>query len=87
MLFLKFQFLQLQKVFSKEQQIQFYNEYNAAYIFSEFNSVLNRLMVMTNVNVDEMRVQNETWAQQVNPFLNHEKTTLSWINSVPREKS
>ena len=22
-------------------------------------------MVMTNMNVDEMRVQNETWAQQV----------------------
>jgi len=31
--------------------------------FTEF--VLNRLMVMTNMNVDEMRVQNETWAQQV----------------------
>jgi solute carrier family 8 (sodium/calcium exchanger) len=31
----------------------------------EFNSVMNRLMVMTNMNVDRMRVHNETWAQQL----------------------
>jgi len=31
----------------------------------EFNNVMNKLMLMTNANVDEMRVHNETWAQQV----------------------
>ena len=31
----------------------------------EFNSIMNRLLVMTNTNVDSMRVQNETWAQQL----------------------
>ena len=31
----------------------------------EFNSVMNKLMLMTNANVDEMRVHNETWAQQI----------------------
>ena len=30
----------------------------------EFNGVMNKLMLMTNANVDELRVQNETWAQQ-----------------------
>ena len=30
----------------------------------EFNSVMNKLMLMTNSNVDGMRVHNETWAQQ-----------------------
>lgn len=30
----------------------------------EFNSVMNRLLLMTNANVDGMRVHNETWAQQ-----------------------
>jgi len=31
----------------------------------EFNSVMNKLMLMTNANVDEMRVHNDTWAQQI----------------------
>jgi len=31
----------------------------------EFSNVMNKLMLMTNANVDEMRVHNETWAQQV----------------------
>jgi len=31
----------------------------------EFNSVMNKMMLMTNANVDEMRVHNETWAQQI----------------------
>jgi len=31
----------------------------------EFNSVMSKLMLMTNANVDEMRVHNETWAQQI----------------------
>ena len=30
----------------------------------EFNSVMNKLLLMTNANVDGMRVHNETWAQQ-----------------------
>ena len=30
----------------------------------EFNSMMSKLMLMTNANVDEMRVHNETWAQQ-----------------------
>ena len=30
----------------------------------EFNGVMNKLMLMTNANVDELRVHNETWAQQ-----------------------
>jgi len=36
----------------------------------EFNSVLNKLMLMTNTNVDEMRVHNETWAQQLKDAMN-----------------
>jgi len=31
----------------------------------EFNGVMNKMMLMTNANVDEMRVHNETWAQQI----------------------
>ena len=31
----------------------------------EFNSVMTRLLLMTNANVDGMRVHNETWAQQI----------------------
>jgi len=30
----------------------------------EFNSMMSKLMLMTNSNMDEMRVHNETWAQQ-----------------------
>lgn len=30
----------------------------------EFNSVMSRILLMSNANVDEMRVHNETWAQQ-----------------------
>merc|ERR1712117_314863 len=36
----------------------------------EFNSVMNRLVVMTNMNVDGMRVHNETWAQQLKDAMN-----------------
>ena len=31
----------------------------------EFNSVMNKMMLMTNANVDELRVHNDTWAQQI----------------------
>jgi len=31
----------------------------------EFNSVMNKLLLMTNANVDSMRVHNETWTQQI----------------------
>ena len=31
----------------------------------EFNSVMSKLLLMTNANVDGMRVHNETWAQQL----------------------
>jgi len=31
----------------------------------EFNSVMNKMMLMTNANVDELRVHNETWTQQI----------------------
>jgi len=31
----------------------------------EFNSVMNKLLLMTNANVDGMRVHNDTWAQQI----------------------
>ena len=37
---------------------------------TEFNSVMNRLMVLTNYNVDGMRVHNETWAQQLKDAMN-----------------
>jgi len=30
----------------------------------EFNSVMSKILLMSNANVDEMRVHNETWAQQ-----------------------
>jgi hypothetical protein len=30
----------------------------------EFNSVMRKILLMSNANVDEMRVHNETWAQQ-----------------------
>ena len=38
--------------------------------YTEFNSVLSRMLVLTNTNVDEMRVQNETWAQQLKDAMN-----------------
>ena len=31
----------------------------------EFQSVMNKLLLQVNANVDGMRVQNETWAQQL----------------------
>ena len=31
---------------------------------------MNRLVVMTNMNVDGMRVHNETWAQQLKDAMN-----------------
>jgi len=31
----------------------------------EFNSVMNKLMLMTNANVDGMRLHNDTWTQQI----------------------
>ena len=31
----------------------------------EFNSMMSKLMLMTNSNMDEMRVHNDTWAQQM----------------------
>ena len=37
---------------------------------TEFNSVLSRMLVLTNTNVDGMRVQNETWAQQLKDAMN-----------------
>lgn len=40
------------------------------YQFLEFNSVLSRMLVMTNANVDDMRVHNETWAQQLKDAMN-----------------
>jgi len=30
----------------------------------DFNGIMNKLMSMTNANVDELRVHNDTWAQQ-----------------------
>ncbi len=36
----------------------------------EFNSVLNRMLLMTNANIDGMRVQHETWAQQLKDAMN-----------------
>ena len=31
----------------------------------EFNGIMNKMMLMTNANVDELRVHNDTWAQQI----------------------
>ena len=39
-------------------------------LFVEFNSVLNRMLLMTNANVDSMRVHHETWAQQLKDAMN-----------------
>ena len=36
----------------------------------EFNSVLNRMLLMTNANIDGMRVHHETWAQQLKDAMN-----------------
>jgi solute carrier family 8 (sodium/calcium exchanger) len=36
----------------------------------DFNSVLNKMLVMTNCNVDSMRLHNETWAQQLKDAMN-----------------
>lgn len=30
----------------------------------DFNSIVSRVAVMTNVNVDNVRLQSETWAEQ-----------------------
>merc|ERR1711963_107405 len=35
-----------------------------------FNSVLNKMLLMTNANVDSMRVHHETWAQQLKDAMN-----------------
>merc|ERR1712079_389753 len=39
-------------------------------IDDEFNSVLNRMLLMTNANVDSMKVHHETWAQQLKDAMN-----------------
>jgi len=36
----------------------------------EFNSVLNKMLLMTNANVDSMRVTSATWAQQLKDAMN-----------------
>jgi len=36
----------------------------------EFNSVLNRMLLMTNANLDSMKVHHETWAQQLKDAMN-----------------
>merc|ERR1719510_1684362 len=36
----------------------------------EFNSVLNKMLLMTNANLDGMRVDQETWAQQLKDAMN-----------------
>lgn len=36
----------------------------------DFNSIMNRIMMMANVNVDKMRLHNETWAEQFKEYLN-----------------
>eukprot|EP00094_Tigriopus_californicus_P004455 TCALIF_04293-PA protein Name:"Similar to Slc8a2 Sodium/calcium exchanger 2 (Rattus norvegicus)" AED:0.14 eAED:0.15 QI:0/0.83/0.84/0.92/0.83/0.92/13/236/826 len=36
----------------------------------EFNSIMNKMMLMTNLNVDSMRVHNETWGQQLKDAMN-----------------
>ena len=36
----------------------------------EFNSMLNKMLLMTNANVDSMKVHHETWAQQLKDAMN-----------------
>jgi solute carrier family 8 (sodium/calcium exchanger) len=36
----------------------------------DFNSVLQRMLLMTNANLDGMRVHHETWAQQLKDAMN-----------------
>ncbi|OQR79195.1 sodium/calcium exchanger 1-like, partial [Tropilaelaps mercedesae] len=36
----------------------------------DFNSIVNRIMIMANVNVDKMRLHNETWAEQFKENMN-----------------
>lgn len=36
----------------------------------EFNSIMNKMMLMTHLNVDSMRVHNETWGQQLKDAMN-----------------
>lgn len=36
----------------------------------EFNSVLNKMLLMTNANLDSMKVHHETWAQQLKDAMN-----------------
>eukprot|EP00095_Tigriopus_kingsejongensis_P006604 snap_masked-scaffold634_size121673-processed-gene-0.12 protein:Tk06604 transcript:snap_masked-scaffold634_size121673-processed-gene-0.12-mRNA-1 annotation:"hypothetical protein DAPPUDRAFT_328233" len=36
----------------------------------EFNSVMNKMLLMTRYNVDSMRVHNETWGQQLMDAMN-----------------
>ena len=51
----------------------------------EFNSVLNRMLLMTNANVDSMKVHHETWAQQLKDAMNvnggdvENATTVSFL--------
>lgn len=39
-------------------------------LIAEFNSVLNHMLLMTNANIDGMRVHHETWAQQFKDAMN-----------------
>ncbi|UYV61021.1 hypothetical protein LAZ67_1003139 [Cordylochernes scorpioides] len=36
----------------------------------DFNSIMGRLMVMTNVNIDALKLQSETWAGQMRDAMN-----------------
>ncbi|XP_067128106.1 sodium/calcium exchanger Calx-like isoform X2 [Centruroides vittatus] len=36
----------------------------------DFNSIMGRLMVMTNVNIDSLRLQSETWVEQLKDAMN-----------------
>ena len=40
------------------------------YFSADFNTVLAKMIKMTNANVDSMRVHHETWAQQLKDAMN-----------------
>ncbi|KAG0431661.1 hypothetical protein HPB47_021601 [Ixodes persulcatus] len=37
---------------------------------AEFNTIVNRLMLMTNTNVDKLRLHSETWVEQMKDAMN-----------------
>ncbi|UYV61020.1 hypothetical protein LAZ67_1003136 [Cordylochernes scorpioides] len=55
-------------LFSVREQLA--SSVSLAEVSPDFNSIMGRLMVMTNVNIDALKLQSETWAGQMRDAMN-----------------